>query len=126
MLTYNQRHLVRETLASVVPQTYPDVEIVVADDGSTDGTQEIIAEIARQHPRIVPAMGERNLGIAGNFNRALAHCTREFVAYLGSDDVMLPGKIQRQVEYMRAHPECAMCYQTWKSFSQRATLASIS
>lgn len=116
VLTYNQRHFVPETLASVLAQTYADLEIVVADDGSTDGTQDLITEIASRHHNIIPALGARNVGIAGNLNRALAHCTGEFVAYLGGDDLMLPEKLERQVAFMRAHPECAMCYHDMEVF----------
>ena len=120
IITYNQRGFVEETLSSVMAQTYPDLEIVVADDGSTDGTQDIITRYAARDRRIVPVLSKENVGPAGNFNRGLPFCTGEFVAYLGGDDVMLEGKLQRQVDYLRAHPECAMCYHDMEVFQSES------
>lgn len=110
IITYNQRAFIRATIASVVAQTYEDVEIVVADDGSTDGTQDIIRELAARHANVVPVLAPENRGIAANLNAGWKRCSGEFIAYLGGDDLMLPEKLARQVSYMRAHPECAMCY----------------
>ena len=116
VITYNQAHFVRDTLASVQAQEYPDLEIVVADDGSTDGTQDIIREFAARDARIVPVLAERNGGIARNLNAGLRHCSGEFVAYLGGDDLMLPGKISKQVAFLRAHPECVACVHDVEAF----------
>lgn len=116
VITYNQERFVRDTLASVQLQRYPDVEIVVADDGSTDGTADVIRQLASSDERIVPVLAERNRGIASNLNAGIARCTGEFVAYLGGDDLMLPGKIERQVAFLRAHPECAMCVHDMEVF----------
>ena len=119
VLTYNQADLVRETLASVRAQTYPDLEIVVADDGSTDATPELIRAMAAEDPRIVPVLSTVNRGIPANFNAGLAHCTGEFVAYLGGDDLMLPTKIEKQAAFLRAHAECVVCVHDLEVFDSR-------
>ena len=116
VITYNQAQFVRETIASVQQQEYPDLEIVVADDSSRDGTADSILELAAADARIVPVLADRNRGIAANWNAALRRCTGEFVAYLGGDDMMLPGKISKQVAYLRAHPECVVCVHDVEAF----------
>ena len=102
IITYNQADFIRETLDSVLLQDYSNLEIVVSDDASTDPTPAIISEYAAEHPDlIVPVLNQRNLGITGNCNAALAACTGELVAIMGGDDLFLPGKISAQVAVFR-------------------------
>ena len=108
--TYNQRDFVRETIDSVLAQTYNNIEIIVTDDGSIDGTREIIQEYASQYPeKIKPVYSEKNTGIAANINRGLAVRTGEFIAWLGGDDIMLPEKIQKQVDLLIGRPDAVGC-----------------
>jgi glycosyltransferase involved in cell wall biosynthesis len=107
---YNQAPFIRETVDSVLDQDYAAIELVLSDDGSTDGTSDILREYAAREPERVKVMGsERNTGIAGAFNRALDAHTGEYIAWLGGDDVMLPGKLSRQIEALRARPEAIGC-----------------
>jgi glycosyltransferase involved in cell wall biosynthesis len=111
IITYNQIQFVHETLASALNQDYDNLEIVVADDGSTDGTAEIILDYAKRYPsKIVPLVGGPNLGITGNSNRALRACKGEYVAFQGGDDSFLPGKISKQVEWLEADKHRVLCY----------------
>ncbi|MFJ7796607.1 glycosyltransferase family 2 protein [Pseudomonas sp. NPDC096950] len=98
IITYNQSHLIAETIESVLVQDYKNLEIVVADDASTDGTREVILDFQRRYPDIViPVLNEKNIGITGNSNAAFFACSGELVAILGGDDLFLPGKIKAQV-----------------------------
>lgn len=98
IITYNQSHLIAETIESVLLQDYKNLEIVVADDASTDGSQEVILDFQRRYPNIViPVLNQKNLGITGNSNAAFFACTGELIAILGGDDLFLPGKIKAQV-----------------------------
>jgi glycosyltransferase involved in cell wall biosynthesis len=107
---YNQAEFIRETIDSVLAQDHPNVELVLSDDGSTDGTSDILREYAEETPdEVVLVTSERNTGIAGAFNRALAAHSGELVAWLGGDDVMLPGKLSRQVVALQAHPDAVGC-----------------
>jgi glycosyltransferase involved in cell wall biosynthesis len=107
---YNQARFIRETVESVLAQDHPNVELVLSDDGSTDGTTEILADYARREPeRVRHVVAERNTGIAGAFNRGLDAQTGELIAWLGGDDVMLPGKLSRQVAALRARPDATGC-----------------
>lgn len=121
IITYNQKQFIHETLASVLNQDYPNIEIVVADDGSTDGTAEIILDYARQYPsKIVPLVGGPNLGITGNSNRGLAACKGKYIAFMGGDDLMHPKKIKVQAEYMEKNPACSICYHNLDVFEHES------
>lgn len=111
VITYNQKQFIHETLSSVLNQDYDNLEIVVADDGSTDGTAEIIIDYAQRYPgKIIPIVGGPNLGITGNSNRGLRSCKGKYVAFMGGDDSFLPGKISRQVEWFEADENRVLCY----------------
>lgn len=109
--TYNQQNFIHETLDSVLAQTYPHLEIIVADDGSTDDTPHILKDYQQRFStKIVLALGEKNIGIPGNINRALALRTGELTAFLDGDDLMLPTKIEKQVALLQNHSEATGCY----------------
>jgi glycosyltransferase involved in cell wall biosynthesis len=107
---YNQAPFIRETVESVFAQDHENVELVLSDDGSTDGTSEILREYeARDPQRVKVIASERNTGIAGAFNRALDVHTGEYIAWLGGDDVMLPGKLRRQVALLEERRDVIGC-----------------
>lgn len=110
VITYNQEKFVRETIESVISQDYPNLEYIIADDGSTDSTQEIIKEYQRRFPDVIKAIiGNKNVGISENSNRGLNACTGEFVALQGGDDVFLPGKIRSQVDWFQQSTSRVLC-----------------
>jgi glycosyltransferase involved in cell wall biosynthesis len=107
---YNQEPFIRETVDSVLSQDYEDVELILSDDGSTDGTSTILREYETVDPERVRVVASSvNTGIAGAFNRALDAHTGEYIAWLGGDDVMLPGKLRRQVELLEARSDVIGC-----------------
>ena len=94
VIAYQQVNYITEALQSLVDQDYPNLQIVVSDDGSTDGTAEEIARFAKLYPdKIVALIDHERLGITGNSNHALRACTGKYVCFLGGDDVFLPGKV---------------------------------
>lgn len=110
IITYNQEALISETIESVINQNYENIEIIVADDASTDNTPMIINEYAKRYPGVViPVLNSTNLGITGNSNAAFFSCTGELIAVLGGDDLFLNGKIQSQVELFR-DPNVVLSY----------------
>lgn len=117
VVTYNQVEFLRECLDAILAQDYPELEIVVADDGSPDATPELVRDYQRRHPgRIVPLLSPINRGITANQNAALFACTGKYIAWMAGDDLMLPGKIARQVALMEAEPEVAICYHDLEVF----------
>lgn len=110
IVTYNQRELISETVESVLAQDYNNLEIVIADDASTDGTDDIIKEYCDRYPtKIKAVLNKKNLGITGNSNAAFFACAGEFIAVMGGDDIFLPGKISVQVELFK-DPQVVLAY----------------
>jgi glycosyltransferase involved in cell wall biosynthesis len=110
IIAYNQKNYIREAVDSALAQDYPHLQVVVADDASTDGTAEIVQSYADEHPGlVVPVLNKKNLGITRNSNAALRACNGEFVAFMGGDDVLLPGKISAQVQWFLQSERRALC-----------------
>jgi glycosyltransferase involved in cell wall biosynthesis len=107
LATRNQARWLRETLASVRAQTFRDWELLVADDGSTDGTADVVA--AQGDERIVWLPGPHADRAAAR-NRALAAAKGRYVAFLDGDDCWHPDKLARQIAALDAAPDAALCY----------------
>lgn len=119
IFTYNQEHLISETIDSVLSQDYKNIEVVVADDASTDRTAEIIKEYEARFPSTIKAIyNQKNLGITGNSNAAFFACTGELVAVLGGDDIFLPGKISAQVALFD-DPQVSISYHPVEIFTHQ-------
>jgi glycosyltransferase involved in cell wall biosynthesis len=113
MGAFNAEPYIRESLLSAVEQTYPALEIIVVDDGSTDRTGDIVAEIAATDPRI-RLIRQANMGVAAARNRAIEAASGEFIAPLDADDLWAPTKIERQVQRLQAAgPDSGFAYCWW-------------
>jgi glycosyltransferase involved in cell wall biosynthesis len=106
--TYNRRVQVLRAIQSVLAQTLPVDEIIVVDDGSTDGTAEAIRAHYGQAVRVV---GQENAGVSAARNRAIREARGNWLAFLDSDDEWLPSKIQRQIEALETlGNEVGLCF----------------
>ena len=103
--TYNRSAMIGECLESVLGQTYPSFEVIVVDDGSTDGTEDVV----RRYPS-VRYVWQRNQERSAARNRGIALAQGRYVAFLDSDDLWLPDKLSDQVAYMEQHPEAGMVH----------------
>ncbi|NOF19497.1 glycosyltransferase [Vibrio cholerae] len=111
IITYNQKEYLRECIESCLSQDYPNIEIVIADDCSTDGTQAMLRDYERAYQnKFVLRLSEKNQGITPNSNAAHFACSGKYIAWMGGDDLMLPGKITKQVNFMENNPDCTICY----------------
>lgn len=99
--TYNRKTYVQETIDSVLAQIFTDYEVIVIDDGSTDGTGEALQ--ARYGDRIT-YIWQENQGESAARNLGIEKAKGEFIAFLDSDDIWLPHKLKKQVAYMENHP----------------------
>lgn len=96
---FNHARFVGETIESVLAQSFPDFEIVITDDGSSDGTADAIRRF--EDSRIKLEAAPENQGAVVALNSAIRRSAGEFVCYLSSDDYFLPGKLERQVAFLR-------------------------
>ena len=103
LCTYNGSRFLAEQMDSLLAQTYPHIEIVVADDASSDDTLAILEHYARLDPRISIGVNPANVGFAHNFERVLARCCGEFIAPCDQDDIWLPEKIAALVAAIGGH-----------------------
>jgi glycosyltransferase involved in cell wall biosynthesis len=114
MITYNQERFIGQAIESVLAQKVNfDFEIVIGEDCSTDGTRAIVMDFHRRYPdRIVPLLGDQNVGAMRNLQETLAACRGQYVALLEGDDYWIrDDKLQKQVDFFEAHPDCAICCQ---------------
>ena len=113
MIAYNMERYIGEALDSVLMQEVDfDYEIVIGEDRSTDGTREIVLDYAARFPdRVRPILRDTNLGMNRNFRETLLAARGRFIALLDSDDYWTrPDKLRTQMEFLRAHPECSICF----------------
>lgn len=107
MIAYNSERYLKEAIDSLLSQTYPNMEIIVVNDGSTDSTVSIIEDY--RDPRIKFHDNGKNLGIVKSRNKAIELASGKYLATLDSDDISLPDRIRRQVEFLENNPEYGMC-----------------
>ena len=98
--TYNCARFIEETIRSVQAQTYTNWEMIISDDCSTDNTREVLAPYLESDSRIKYICNEKNRGAAVTRNNALRVARGRWIAFLDSDDLWLPEKLQRQIEFM--------------------------
>lgn len=99
--TYNCGKYIEATIRSVQAQTYTDWEMIIVDDGSNDNTEAVVTAMARKDERIHYIRNPKNCGAAVTRNRALSEARGEWVAFLDSDDLWLPEKLERQIAFMK-------------------------
>jgi glycosyltransferase involved in cell wall biosynthesis len=103
---YNDRRFVGRAIASVLGQTFRDFELVVLDDGSTDGSMEIVGGF--RDPRLRIVRNSRNIGVARTLNVGLATAQGELIARMDADDISEPARFARQVDFLEANPLVAL------------------
>ncbi len=104
---YNHGPYIEECLQSVIAQTYPAVELLVIDDGSSDDSVARIARLQACHG--FDFVAQANRGLTATLNDAFSRARGEFVAPFGSDDIMLPERLAIQMAYLADKPEVGIC-----------------
>ena len=98
---YNHARFVTEALDSVTHQTYPHVELIVIDDGSTDGSGKVIKRWMANHPDATMILNGKNLGYCKTFNKAYQLAKGEFIIDLSGDDLLMPNRIEEGVTILK-------------------------
>ncbi|MBQ2068114.1 MAG: glycosyltransferase family 2 protein [Paludibacteraceae bacterium] len=122
MPTYNCGSFITESIRSVLAQTYKNWELLIVDDCSTDNTAEIVADF--KDSRIHYQRNEHNFGAAITRNKALRMAKGRYIAFLDSDDIWLPEKLERQITYMQTNG-VAFTYHEYVEINEESKLLGI-
>lgn len=104
---YNAELYIKEAIDSVLAQTFTNFELIILNDGSTDKTEEII--LSYQDSRIVYVKNEQNLGLIGTLNKGMALAKGKYIARMDADDICLPERFAKQVNFLEEHPDYIIC-----------------
>jgi len=107
---YNRPALLKECVESVLAQTYRPIEIIIVDDGSTDETADVAEQLEASNPESIATIHQQNAGPGASREAGRVVANGEFIQYLDSDDVLLSGKFQCQVESLNNNPDCQVVY----------------
>lgn len=105
---YNSSDYIADTMESILNQTYKNLELVVVDDCSKDNTVEIVETIAARDPRVRLVKNEKNLGMTGNWTKAVQETKGEFVKLICADDILFPKSIEKELTACLKHPEVTL------------------
>ncbi|MBD1918179.1 MULTISPECIES: glycosyltransferase family A protein [Cyanophyceae] len=126
IIFFNGEAFLEEAIASVFAQTYKAWELILVDDGSTDGSTAIAKLYAQQYPeqvRYLEHEGHQNRGMSATRNLGIYHAKGDYIGFLDADDIWLPHKLEQQTELFNRYPEAGMVYgraQIWHSWSALA------
>ncbi|MER9318516.1 glycosyltransferase [Mesorhizobium sp. M0659] len=117
---YNAMGYIGETIESLLIQDYPNLEIIVVDDGSTDGTSDVVASFGAK----VKSHRQANAGQSAAMTEGWAMSTGEVLGYVSADDRLLPAAIRRCVEELMARPEIVLVYPDFHIINERSVFRS--
>lgn len=107
---YNGEKTLARALEPLVGQDYPNLEILISDDCSTDGSREIYEEFARKDPRVKVLHNEKNIGITENFNRLFRAATGKYFMWADQDDIRDKTFVSKTLARLEADPEAVLCH----------------
>lgn len=109
---YNRADVVAETIDGVLAQTYPNIELIIVDDGSKDDTAQVCA---RYGDRLL-YVKQQNQGLAASRNNGFLRSRGDYIAWLDHDDVWMPEKLSLQIAFLQQHPECVVIATDFSAF----------
>ncbi len=126
MIVRDGETYLREAIDSILRQTLDDFELIIFDDGSSDGTAALLQETARADPRIRALREERpGVGLSAALRRACAGARGIYIARMDADDVSLPDRLDRQVRFLEVHPEVAVVGSAMRCMNGSRLLADV-
>jgi len=105
MPVYNAKEFLSEAINSILDQTFSNLEFIIIDDYSSDGSSEIINKFANQDDRIVSIKNNINLGVTKSLNKGINLSRGKYIARMDADDISFPDRFSIQIEYLESHPE---------------------
>ncbi|ERM83983.1 hypothetical protein P872_01600 [Rhodonellum psychrophilum GCM71 = DSM 17998] len=122
--TYNSVDFVIETLNSIVNQNYENIELVISDDFSEDGTIEVVEDwlsnetVKRRFSRVKFLKVKENTGISANCNRCIRESSADWIKFIAGDDILLPNCIESNMDFVRQNPDAEVVFSAIKMFEQ--------
>jgi glycosyltransferase involved in cell wall biosynthesis len=107
MSVYNGDRYLEKAVDSILAQTFKDFEFIIINDGSSDRSLSILENYAKQDDRI-RLIDQQNSGLTKSLNKSLALSCGEFIARMDADDIAMPERFERQIEYLETHPQCVI------------------
>ncbi len=109
MAVYNteNRKILERAIDSILKQSLKGLELIICDDGSTDGTYSLLKEISNRDNRITLLRNQKNMGVSVARNRCIALAKAEYIAIMDADDYSDEKRLEKQIEFLKKHPEYA-------------------
>lgn len=112
MPAYNSESFIKEAISSVLNQTYLNIELIICDDASTDNTIKIINDTVKLDNRVRIIQKTENSGVAETRNQAIKQAVGRYIAFLDSDDMWKPEKLENQIQFIKKF-KCSVCYSSY-------------
>lgn len=126
MGAYNEEKTLQAAVDSILAQTYTDWEFVICDDASTDATFKILTDYKNKYPdKFVILHNDENMMLAGSLNRCLENAKGEYIARMDADDISLPTRLEKEIEYLDNNPDCAVVGTNVQFFNDKDGLGEI-
>ena len=121
---YNCEATLPAAIDSIIAQTYANWELIMCDDASTDCTYEIAKSYKEKYPdKIILIKNEKNSRLAFTLNHCLQYATGKFVARMDGDDISVPERLEKQVEYLNTHPDIQLVGSSMQRFNENGLLS---
>jgi glycosyltransferase involved in cell wall biosynthesis len=114
---YNAAPYLAEAVKSMLDQTFRDFELILINDGSTDNSEQLIQRF--NDPRIIYILHKENKGLVCSLNKGLDEAKGEFIARMDGDDISLPDRLQKQLDYLKSHPETDLLASTVQLINEK-------
>lgn len=103
-----KENLVKLAIDSILNQTYKDFEFIICDDGSNDGTYEMVQGLTKNDSRVILIKNDKNKGLAYSLNHCLSIAKGKYIARMDADDISMPNRLEKQTKFLNEHLEYAM------------------
>ena len=120
---YNCENTLDESLQSIFNQTFQNWEFIICNDGSTDNSYSIVEKYAKNDKRIKLIQNEKNMGLNYTLNHCLKYAQGEYIARMDGDDISLPTRLQKEVEFLDSHPDYSIVSTPMIYFDERGEFA---
>ncbi len=122
MSAYNSEETIRPAVLGILEQNFRDFEFIIVDDGSSDQTIPLITKL--NDPRITILTNSENIGLTRSLNKAIAASTGRYIARQDADDVSLPGRLEKQINFLNTHPDITLLGTTRGTLNQKGEIIS--